>query len=149
YFRSHGPATLRDFVWWSGLTTPDAKRGLEMIRARELRVADKSYWTLRAASGRPRRQPAHLLPVYDEYLVAYRDRVAVPHGPSMVGSPAGGYKQFQHSLVIAGQVRGTWRVVPKGRGVQVDVAPVRRLTAVEGRAVDREIARYQRFLGLS
>ncbi len=30
YFRSHGPATIRDFVWWSGLLTADAKRGLEM-----------------------------------------------------------------------------------------------------------------------
>jgi hypothetical protein len=27
YFRSHGPATIRDFVWWSGLMTADARRG--------------------------------------------------------------------------------------------------------------------------
>jgi hypothetical protein len=31
YFRSHGPATIRDYVWWSGLITADAVRGLEMI----------------------------------------------------------------------------------------------------------------------
>src|SRR5262245_29999042 len=30
FFASHGPATVRDFVWWSGLTTADTKRGLEM-----------------------------------------------------------------------------------------------------------------------
>ena len=34
YFPSHGPATIRDFVWWSGLNTADAKRGLEMNKAR-------------------------------------------------------------------------------------------------------------------
>lgn len=34
YFGSHGPATIRDFAWWSGLTAADAKRGLEMTRAR-------------------------------------------------------------------------------------------------------------------
>ncbi|HEV2671706.1 MAG TPA: winged helix DNA-binding domain-containing protein [Gemmatimonadales bacterium] len=148
YFRSHGPATLRDFVWWSGLTTPDAKRGLEMIRARQLKVADKSYWTLHAASGRPRRQPAHLLPVYDEYLVAYRDRRAVPHGPSMVRARSGGYTRFQHALVIKGQVAGTWRGVATRAGVDVNLAPLRPLTTAETRAVRREVARYERFLGV-
>ena len=31
YFRSHGPAQVTDFVWWSGLSTADARRGLEMV----------------------------------------------------------------------------------------------------------------------
>jgi hypothetical protein len=148
YFRSHGPATLRDFVWWSGLTTADAKRGLEMNRARELSVDGMTYWTLGSAA-RVRSQPrlVRLLPIYDEYLVAYRDRVAVPYGPSMVRSRAGGYMRFQHALVIAGQVAGTWRAAPKRNGVQIDVAPLRRLTKLEQRALRREVARYQRFLG--
>src|SRR3984893_1871582 len=29
YFASHGPATLTDFAWWSGLTVADGRRGLE------------------------------------------------------------------------------------------------------------------------
>ena len=28
YFTSHGPATLQDFVWWSGQATSDARKGL-------------------------------------------------------------------------------------------------------------------------
>src|SRR5262245_47802820 len=43
YFRSHGPATARDFVWWSGLTAVDAKRGLEMIRAKHEIVGGLKY----------------------------------------------------------------------------------------------------------
>jgi Winged helix DNA-binding domain len=148
YFRSHGPATLRDFVWWSGLTTSDAKRGLEMNRARHLSVNGMTYWTLGFAAGvRSQPQLVRLLPIYDEYLVAYRDRAAVPHGPSMVPSRTGGYVQFQHALVIAGQVAGTWRTAPKRQGVQIDVAPLRRLTKLEQRALRREVARYTRFLG--
>ena len=149
YFRSHGPATLRDFVWWSGLTTPDAKRGLEMTRARKLVVDDTTYWSLgRTPGARPRRPLVSLLPIYDEYLVAYRDRDAVPHGPAMVPSRAGGYGQFQHALVIEGQVAGTWRTAPSADGVQVNVAPLRRLTTAERRALAREIARYRRFLAV-
>ncbi len=32
YFTSHGPATLKDYVWWSGLTVADAKAGIEMVK---------------------------------------------------------------------------------------------------------------------
>lgn len=151
YFRSHGPATLRDFVWWSGLTTPDAKRGLEMHRARTVVADGTTYWSLgradRVRSG-PRGPLVSLLPIYDEYLVAYRDRDAVPHGPAMVRTAAGGYMRFQHAIVIDGQVAGTWRGTPSAAGVQVNVAPLRRLTPAERRALAREIARYRRFLGM-
>ncbi len=148
YFRSHGPATLRDFVWWSGLTTADAKRGLEMNRARELSVGDMKYWTLGPVAGvRPQPRLVRLLPIYDEYLVAYRDRAAVPYGPSMVPARAGGYVQFQHALVIGGQVAGTWRTTQRPQGVHVQIAPLRRLTALEQRSLRREVTRYERFLG--
>src|SRR4029453_9380851 len=83
FFTSHAPATVRDFVWWSGLTTADAKRGLEMNRAREEVIDGRTYWSI----GRPpsplrgyavtSSAEVFLLPVYDEYLVAYRDRDAV------------------------------------------------------------------------
>src|SRR5262245_36817272 len=32
YFTSRGPATLQDFMWWSGLTKADASAGLEMAK---------------------------------------------------------------------------------------------------------------------
>ena len=32
YFTTRGPATLRDFVWWSGLTVADARAGTERAR---------------------------------------------------------------------------------------------------------------------
>lgn len=33
YFTGHGPAAVSDFVWWSGLTTADARAGLAAITA--------------------------------------------------------------------------------------------------------------------
>jgi DNA glycosylase AlkZ-like len=150
YFRSHGPATVRDFVWWSGLNTGDAKRGLEMIRARKQDVDGHTYWTAGSAAKAPASvQLAHLLPIYDEYVVSYRDRVAVPHGPSMIPSgTGGGYVTFQHALVIGGQIAGTWRMSRSAREVAIAATPLRRLSPKERSAVADAAARYGRFANL-
>jgi hypothetical protein len=141
YFRSHGPATIRDFVWWSGLRTADARRGLEMNRARSREVDSLKYWTIESG-GNPRpRTVVHLLPIYDEYLVAYRDHRVVPRPAYAIGN-------FLHTLVVGGQVAGTWRTIPDDRGFVVDVRALRRLTAVERRGLTQAVTRYRRFLGV-
>ena len=143
YFTSHGPATVRDFIWWSGLRTADAKRGLEMNRARSHEVDGLTYWSLGRAAPRTdgRKTGVHLLPIYDEYLVSYRDHQAVPRPAYVLGG-------FQHALVIAGQVAGTWRTVPCPKGLVVNVTPLRRLTPAERRGLTQAAARYGRFLGV-
>jgi Winged helix DNA-binding domain len=147
YFTSHGPATIRDFLWWSGLTTADARRGLEMNRARHEVVEGRTYWSLGGTTaGGTRRPTVHLLPVYDEYFVAYRDREAVPHGPPAIESRSRGSVTFQHVLVIGGQVAGTWKTVRNPKRLVVDVIPLRRLTGPERRALAETAARYGRFL---
>ena len=90
YFTSHGPATLQDFVWWSGLTVADAKAGLAMAQPQLVQAVSggQSYWlassmpTAKAAS-----PTAYLLPAYDEYTIAYKDRSAVL-SPSHANNPA-------------------------------------------------------------
>jgi len=148
YFTSHGPATIRDFVWWSGLTTADSRRALDMIRARREVVGDLTYWSVGPATRLPaqRARPVHLLPIYDEYLVAHRDRVAVPHRPLPIGSASGGFGPFQHAVAIGGQVAGTWRVAREPQRVTVKVLPLRRLTATERRAVADAVRSYEHFL---
>jgi hypothetical protein len=148
YFASHGPATVRDFVWWSGLSTADARRGLDMNKARREDVGRRTYWTI----GGPRRGAmrdhlVHLLPIYDEYIVAYRDREAVPHGPPTICRPADSVI-FQHTLVIAGHVAGTWRRMQTSKPVAIDVIPLRRLTRPERHALGEAAGRYEQFLGV-
>jgi Winged helix DNA-binding domain len=140
YFRSHGPATLRDFVWWSGLGTPLARRGLDMTRARPQEVDGLTYWTIgrQPKIARPGKTGVHLLPIYDEYLVAYRDQSAVPRPAYLLGG-------FQNSLVIDGQVAGTWRIVRGHQGVTARVSPNRRLTPSERHGLAHAVARCQSF----
>jgi hypothetical protein len=145
YFQSHGPATIRDFVWWSTLTTRDASRGLEANRATRRVIDGITYWTIGSAPvgvGR-RRSTVQLLPIYDEYLVAYRDRVAVPLGRS-----PGGATRFDPVLAIDGQIAGTWKTVRRDRALDVQVAPARRISASERRAIEDVVDRYGRFLDL-
>jgi hypothetical protein len=150
YFSSHGPATVRDFVWWSGLTGADARRGLEMNRARREEVDGQIYWTVGPIPASPARMDrVQLLPIYDEYLIAYRDRQAVPHAPSALTSASRGPVTFQHAVVIGGQIAGTWRPSRKSRAVSVEITALRRLTSAERRALGNAVDRYGRFLGTS
>jgi hypothetical protein len=147
FFTSHGPATIRDFVWWSGLTTADARRSLEIIRARNESADGITYWTAGQVRVAAEPRPVHLLPIYDEYLVAYRDRVAVPHGPGSVRSGLESIT-FQHAVISQGQVVGTWRTRTTGDGVAVGILPLKSLTAAERRGLEEEAVRYGRFLGV-
>jgi hypothetical protein len=141
YFRSHAPATIRDFVWWSGLTTVDARRGLEINRSRRELIDGLTYWTLDGApSTATLPRGVALLPIYDEYLVSYRDLAAVPR----LAGPRG---TFQQALIARGQVVGTWKPASSGGDVTVDVVTARRLTGVERRELREMAARYGRFLG--
>lgn len=139
YFRSHGPATVRDFAWWSGLTVADAKRGLAIVRARSEAIDGLTYWTVgprRAIAGM--RDVVHLLPVYDEYLVAYRDLEAVPRGKALWGV-------LPQAVVCEGQVVGTWKATRRSTTPNVAVTLGRRLTRAEQRLLDRAIERYTQF----
>lgn len=147
FLQSHGPATLRDFVWWSGLLTADARRAFEIVCAKAEVLDGLSYWTIGPGpGGRLRDRAVHLLPVYDEYVVAYRDRVAVPHGPSAVQTPGQGSIVFQHAVVVDGRIAGTWRVQPRARRATIRVAPLARLTRADREGIDRAAGRYARFV---
>jgi len=141
YLRSHGPATVRDFVWWSGLTTADVRRGLEIVRARSSTVADRAYWTITSSRADAPPADVHLLPIYDEYLVAYRDLEAVPRGGTRWG-------MLPQAVVSRGQVAGVWKPILERDRIVVHLRAERRLTRDERARLARAAQRYGRFHGL-
>ena len=108
YFTSHGPAQLRDFVWWSGLTMTDARAGVEMVRRHlaDATIDGHTYWfsTRLRALTRPARA-AWLLPPYDEYLIGYADRSAALDPALASRTP----DVFHGTVVVDGRVVGGWR----------------------------------------
>jgi hypothetical protein len=141
FHRSHGPATASDFVWWSGLLTGDARRGFDIAGARPETIDGLTYWSVeQSARDAARDHPVHLLPVYDEYVVAYRDRRAVPHAPAGAPRREGRPLAFQHPFILRGQVAGVWR--PAARGGSLDVSPFAPLRAQDRTALREAAARY-------
>jgi hypothetical protein len=151
YFTSHGPATLSDFGWWSGLPAADARSGLEMARPglQSEQIEGAVYWRAEskgAALLREFRIASHaaLLPAYDEYTVAYRDRRAALD-PAHAEAARNGI--FSLTIVLKGRVAGTWtRQLVNGR-VAVALKPFAPLNGASGRAVAAAAERYGRFLG--
>ena len=114
YFTSHGPATLMDFVWWTGLAAADAKAGLEMVKADFMQenVDGRHYWfsPLSVPVGKDEPPIACLLPNYDEYMIGYKDRSAVfPALPERSDSQAYGRIALNHMIIIDGVIVGSWR----------------------------------------
>jgi len=150
YFRSRGPAQLQDFVWWSGLTVADARSGVRLAgRALDHRVIDgKEYW-FDAEAGPDGKVAgvAHLLPNFDEYTVAYRDRAAAVHGDRPFEPALFSFGSILSNVVtIGGRVRGAWRRTVAGRGVRVGVRSLDRLEPGESAAVEEAGQRLGRFL---
>jgi hypothetical protein len=147
YFSGHGPATIADFVWWSGLTNADAKKGLEIAGAAlEQEVVDEqTYWF--APSGRRTKiDPVHLLPPFDEYTVGYMDRSAVLD-PAFTRKVNNGGGMIQSVIVANGRVVGTWKRVLRGSSVEITAALFGTLGRKERDALDAAGERYGAFLG--
>jgi hypothetical protein len=149
YFASHGPATLNDFAWWSGLPVADGRRGLAAHGSRFVSeaVAGLTYWF--ASSAAPITTPgpaALLLPNYDEFTVAYRSRELF-YARELVWRP--GPRDdvpFGNVIVIDGQVVGMWqRSVAKQR-LKIEPRWFNPPSRREETAFAEAVARYTAFM---
>jgi hypothetical protein len=151
YFASHGPATLQDFVWWSGLTIADARAALEMVKSQFIRetIEGQTYWLSSSIpSIKDNSTTAYLLPAYDEYAVAYRDRSAVLN-PSHSKHANFGYGIFYPTIVVNGQVVGTWKRILRKDTIVITPSLFRKLNQIETRAFAAAAGRYGEFLEAS
>lgn len=151
YFVSHGPAQLRDFVWWSGLTQVEAKRGIDIAGGAldHVEVGGATYWFDAAApAARRTGATAILLPNFDEYTVGYADRSAIldpsrPFRPELFAFSS----ILSNVVVIAGRLGGAWRRKPGRDALRIEVRPLATLSAQERTLVEAAGGRLSRFLG--
>jgi hypothetical protein len=147
YFTSHGPATLKDFSWWSGLTMTDAKAGVELAGSALAHedIEGQTYWFSPSIQTElTPLQQAYLLPTYDEYTIAYAsyDRAR------MAGVAEGNQFLFDSTIALDDKIIGTWRRTLKAKSAIIELALFAPLTGAETDAVQSAVQRYGEFLSL-
>jgi hypothetical protein len=149
YFTSHGPATLQDYAWWSGLTVADAKKGLDMTKGELIsKVVDGStYWFKDNSIAIAKSSAAYLLPNYDEFVVSYKDRsAAIAEKDIDKADPRGTI--FNNTIVINSQIKGIWTHTFKKDSVIIGVSPFKPLSKATHAAIASAAKRYTRFFGM-
>jgi hypothetical protein len=146
YFTSHGPAQVKDFSWWSGLSTKDSNEALAMIKSKLIQetVNDKTYWMTAKSGNQSIRTNAFLLSIYDEYTIAYRDRSDLSSERYVEKLIRMG-NALTAVIVIDGQIAGTWkRKVDKGKA-EVSTNLFRKLNKAEQIALQKAETSYKNF----
>ncbi len=121
YFTSHGPATLQDFVWWSGLNVSQARKGMEAIKPTFISEKINEQVYLFSSNTKTIKQDSiFLLPAYDEFLISYRDRKAslpFEHLTKTVSDNG----IFRPIVVVNGQVVGLWTRAAKINKMKIEI----------------------------
>lgn len=143
YFRSHAPALLEDFVWWSGLALREAREAMGLLgdelvcESRE----GREFWMPAGCREAGRGERVHLLPPYDEYLVAYKYRdavIALEHHARAFNR----WGIFQPVVLCDGQVVGNWKESIAGHGAAIELFAGK---SVDEKALCRAEERLRRF----
>jgi len=149
YFGGHGPATLQDFSWWSGLLVRDVKKGIASLgtELRSMKTGEKEYWLLadRDGMGLPRMPSALLLPAFDEWIIGYADRAglfATEHERKIITVNG----LFRPVLFCNGQAVGSWRPVGKKGGVEIDKELFHQVTPAVEKALKLAERKYSTYL---
>ncbi|MBD2703917.1 AlkZ family DNA glycosylase [Spirosoma sp. BT702] len=143
YFTSRGPATLADFATWSGLTLTDCRKGVQFLDTFLKKFGDY-YFTDVAQPAKPDLDRIHLLPVYDEFIMGYKDRSA-----SMIfrnGLPQTTIS-FDNLIMADGQIIGAWKRNVSSKTIEVTPNFFESLTDSQRNALTTSIQHLQRFTG--
>ncbi len=151
YFASHGPATVQDLMWWSGLPATDIRTGLEMVKSElaQVTINNQTYcFSPHIANSEKPEQTVHLLPGFDEFVLGYKDRSAVLSPEKATKIVPGNNGMFMPTIVSNNQIVGTWkRAVKKGK---IIITPefFEASGQTETEALEIAAERYGRFLGM-
>ena len=150
YFSTRGPASPQDYAWWSGLTVPEARRGLEAAQGslQSMQHNGRTLWFGGENGRRPSAgKTAHLLPNYDELFVGLRDRGAFADRVRKAVTNAHVDALMGHVVVVDGQLVGGWRRT-LGKTVDVDIDPMVSLAGPERKLIVMAAERFAQFHGL-
>lgn len=149
YFMSHGPATLADFTWWSGLSVTEARKGLESIKNDfvSVKIASDTYWVTESSSKTVKTSDSvFLLPAYDEFLISYKDRsasITIENHKKAISSNG----IFRPVVLVNGQISGLWKKVIKKDRIVVETEYFRPHNKAEEQSITKAATLLSNFAG--
>jgi len=147
YFASHGPATIADYAWWSGLPMKDVRESLEDIKGEltSVVISGQTYWYIYAPV-HAEIGGVHLLPSFDEYLISYKERSAaldLQHQPKAFTNNG----IFYPVIVVNGTVCGTWNRKMVLDTVAVEANIFQKISRKNERELNLLAEEYCKFMG--
>lgn len=141
FFQSHGPATTADLANWATLTVKDATRAAELASTSLTRDVEngRELWSAPSSAPRVSSGTVHLLPIYDEYLIGYKDRAGIVHPDH----PLDRALTFTNWIFVDGRMAGTWKRTIAGKRVLVDVETFERPATPLKRAIAERVAGFK------
>jgi hypothetical protein len=150
YFTSHGPASAKDFQWWSSLSLAEVRRGLELARPRlESETIDGvTYWFGESAEPAISPRRVHLLQMFDEYLVGYSQTRGALDRAGISSSLFSTINVRSGALILNTQLAGTWRrTIGKG-GLLIEARLREPFDPEQMQALQAEADRHAAFVNL-
>jgi hypothetical protein len=151
YFRSHGPALLKDFSWWSGLTSKMVVEGINFNKSdlSKFNSGNKEYWYVKKhLSNSGFSDQVLLTSVYDEYFIGYKNRDILFERKSQNNLPSVGNALLTSLIFINGKVVGSWKRKLKKNHLEFTKHLFRKLSRSEEINLKNSVASYANFLGL-
>ena len=150
YFTSHGPASLSDFIWWSGLPVSDARKALDMNKSNLISATleNETYWYAEPVSvTSPLSDSVYLLPAFDEYLISYKNRsaaITADHHKKAISNNG----IFWPVIVVNGQISGVWKRTLKKDKVLIELDHFRPHNKKEMQLITHAADKYGYFSGM-
>lgn len=150
YFSSHGPATLHDFSWWSGLSVTECRQALEMIRPGFIRetVNGRECWMPNNTLTPPEdNDSALLLAAFDEFVVSYKERSEIIDGAHS-GKVITRNGIFSPTVILNGKVIGRWKKSIRKGSPHMELAFFEKVTKKDTLLFQPEVERLQKFYAI-
>jgi hypothetical protein len=145
YFKSHGPATLKDFAWWSGLSQADSKKAIASHDFSSETLEGQTYYFTESIQSFEK-PSAFLLPAFDEFLIAYKGRSAsIAEGHAKHALTVNGI--FKPIVVAGDQVVATWKRTVKKEAVQIEILLLGKISKTMQRLAEKDAERFASFIG--
>jgi hypothetical protein len=155
YLKAFGPARVKDFQWWAGVSASEAKEsigGLNTIDVENghllLKKDEKAYTSFKP----PKNDGIDILPQWDCYTMGYapdgRARIVSPDMQDQVYGKIGAtVGNALGSILVNGLAHGTWSHRFKGNTLQIDLKMFEKISGKVNAAIKERFSEIAAFLG--